>query len=109
MVEWATSAGATRVWQVGALCRAIADAMDARFNPVTVGGEISGFTKAASGHCYFSLKDDTGQIRCAMFRRAAGLLNFSPCDGDRVEVQGRLGVYESRGELQLPRRSGNFV
>ena len=63
MVEWATSAGATRVWQVGALCRAIADAMDARFNPVTVGGEISGFTKAASGHCYFSLKDDTGQIR----------------------------------------------
>ncbi|MBK6322897.1 MAG: exodeoxyribonuclease VII large subunit [Burkholderiales bacterium] len=101
MVEWATSAGATRVWQVGALCRAIADAMDARFNPVTVGGEISGFTKAASGHCYFSLKDDTGQIRCAMFRRAAGLLNFSPCDGDRVEVQGRLGVYESRGELQL--------
>ena len=90
-----------RVWQVGALCRAIADAMDARFNPVTVGGEISSFTRAASGHCYFSLKDETGQIRCAMFRRAAGLLNFSPRDGDRVEVRGRLGVYEARGELQL--------
>lgn len=92
---------ATRVWQVGALCRAIADAMDARFNPVTVGGEISGFTRAASGHCYLSLKDETGQMRCAMFRRAAALLDFSPRDGDRVEVRGRLGVYEPRGELQL--------
>ena len=95
------SASTARVWQVGALCRAIADAMDARFNPVTVAGEISGFTRAASGHCYLSLKDETGQIRCAMFRRAATLLNFSPRDGDRVEVRGRLGVYEARGELQL--------
>lgn len=95
------AASGARVWQVGALCRAIADAMDARFNPVTVGGEISSFTRAASGHCYFSLKDETGQIRCAMFRRAATLLNFNPRDGDRVEVRGRLGVYEPRGELQL--------
>lgn len=90
-----------RIWQVGALCRAIADAMDARFNPVSVAGEISGFTRAASGHCYFSLKDETGQIRCAMFRRAASLLDFTPRDGDRVELRGRLGVYEPRGELQL--------
>lgn len=96
-----TAASGARVWQVGALCRAIADALESRFNPVTVAGELSGFTRAASGHCYFSLKDETGQIRCAMFRRAAGLLNFSPRDGDRVEVRGRLGVYEARGELQL--------
>jgi exodeoxyribonuclease VII large subunit len=102
MFESPQAAVATaRVWQVGALCRAIADALDARFNPVTVGGEVSGFTRAASGHCYFSLKDETGQIRCAMFRRAASLLNFSPRDGDRVELRGRLGVYEPRGELQL--------
>lgn len=92
---------ASRVWQVGALCRAIADTLEARFNPITVAGEISGFTRAASGHCYFSLKDDAGQVRCAMFRRAASLLNFNPRDGDRVEVRGRLGVYEPRGELQL--------
>jgi len=89
------------VWQVGALCRAIADALDARFNPVTVSGEISGFSRAASGHCYFVLKDESGQLRCAMFRRAASLLNFSPRDGERVEIRGRLGVYEPRGELQL--------
>lgn len=91
----------TRVWQVGALCRAIADALDARFNPVSVSGEITGFSRAASGHCYFSIKDDTGQLRCAMFRRAAGFLDFPVRDGDRVEVRGRLGVYEARGELQL--------
>ncbi len=91
----------SRVWPVGALCRAIADALDARFNPVSVGGEITGFTRAASGHCYFSLKDESGQLRCAMFKRAAGMLDFSPRDGERVEVRGRLGVYEPRGELQL--------
>ena len=91
----------SRVWAVGALCKAIADALDARFNPVTVRGEISGFSRAASGHCYFSLKDGQGQIRCAMFRRAAQLIDFSPRDGDLVEVRGRLGVYEARGDLQL--------
>lgn len=83
------------------MCRAIADALAARFNPVAVRGEVSGFSRAASGHCYFSLKDGDGQIRCAMFRRAAGLLDFSPRDGDSVEVLGRLDVYGPRGELQL--------
>jgi len=90
-----------RVWPVGSLLRAIADSLEARFNPVAVKGEISGFSRAASGHCYFSLKDEQGQIRCAMFRRAAGLLDFSPRDGQLVEVRGRLGVYEPRGELQM--------
>ena len=88
-------------WTVSALCRAVADSLDAHFNPVVVRGEVSGFSRAASGHCYFSLKDEGGQIRCAMFRRAAGLLDFSPRDGEQVQVQGRLGVYEARGDLQL--------
>jgi exodeoxyribonuclease VII large subunit len=95
------SAPGPRVWAVGALCHAVADALDARFNPVTVRGEISGFSRASSGHCYFALKDESGQLRCAMFRRAAGLLDFSPRDGDQVEVRGRLAVYEPRGDLQL--------
>ena len=90
-----------RAWTVSALCSAVADTLDAQFNPVTVRGEISGFSRAASGHCYFSLKDDTGQIRCAMFRRAASLMDFAPRDGHLVEVRGRLGVYEARGDLQL--------
>ena len=92
---------APRIWQVGALCRAVADALEARFNPVAVRGEISGFSRASSGHCYFSLKDPQGQVRCAMFRRAAGLMDFQPRDGEMVEVYGRLGVYEPRGDLQL--------
>lgn len=90
-----------RVWAVGALCKAIADALEARFNPVAVQGELTGFSRAASGHCYFSLRDAQGQVRCAMFRRAASLLDFDPRDGELVELRGRLGVYEARGELQL--------
>ena len=91
----------TRAWTVSALCRAVADSLDAQFNPVSLRGEISGFSRAASGHCYFSMKDDTGQIRCAMFRRAASLMDFAPRDGELVDVRGRLGVYEARGDLQL--------
>lgn len=94
-----------RIWEVSSLCRAVADLLDARFNPVAVRGEISGFVRAASGHCYFTLKDPTGpnngQIRCAVFRRAAMLLDFSPREGDVVEVRGRVDVYGARGELQL--------
>ncbi|WP_326537856.1 exodeoxyribonuclease VII large subunit [Pseudorhodoferax sp.] len=89
------------VWQVGALCRAVAGALDQQFNPVAVRGEISGFSRASSGHCYFQIKDGQGQIRCAMFRRAAALVDFSPRDGDLVELRGRLSVYEARGDLQL--------
>jgi exodeoxyribonuclease VII large subunit len=101
MLELPTPVLAPRIWQVGALCRAIADALEARFNPVAVRGEISGFSRASSGHCYFSLKDSQGQIRCAMFRRAAGLMEFVPRDGEIVDVLGRLDVYEPRGDLQL--------
>ena len=49
-----------RVWPVGTLLKAIADSLEARFNPVAVQGEILGFSRAASGHCYFSLKDSDG-------------------------------------------------
>lgn len=89
------------VWQVGSLMRALADAVSARFNPVRVQGELSGFTRAASGHCYFTLKDVDAQVRCAMFRRAASGLSALPRDGDRVEVSGKLDIYGPRGDLQL--------
>jgi exodeoxyribonuclease VII large subunit len=92
---------AGRVWAVGPLMRAVADTLAARFNPVAVRGEISGFSRAASGHCYFALKDETGQVRCALFRRSADLLSFNPRDGQLVEARGKLDVYGARGELQL--------
>lgn len=101
MFDAASARPESRVWQVGALCRAIADALQSRFNPVTVRGELSGFSRAASGHCYFSLKDESGQLRCAMFKRSASGLMFAPRDGELVEVMARLGVYEPRGDLQL--------
>ena len=93
-----------RVWSVGALVLAVADALAARFGSCTVRGELSGFSRAASGHCYFTLKDAQGAqatLRCAMFRRAAGLLDFAPRDGLQVEMRGRVAVYEPRGELQF--------
>lgn len=92
---------AGRVWAVGPLMRAVADTLAARFNPVAVRGEISGFSRAASGHCYFNLKDETGQVRCALFRRSADQLTFAPRDGQLVEARGKLDVYGARGELQL--------
>jgi exodeoxyribonuclease VII large subunit len=88
-------------WTVGALCLAISDALNSRFNPVRVKGEISGFSRAASGHCYFNLKDESGQVRCALFKRAASSVDFLPQEGDLVEVMGKLGVYGARGDLQL--------
>lgn len=97
----ADSPSARRVWAVGPLMRAVADTVSARFNPVAVRGELSGFSRAASGHCYFSLKDDTGQVRCAMFRRSAEQLGFAPRDGQLVEARGKLDVYGPRGDLQL--------
>ncbi len=104
MNEPFASVAAPTVWGVAALLLATRDAISARFAAVAVRGELSGFSRAASGHCYFSLKDADGVaalVRCAMFRRAAMLLDFAPTDGQQVELRGRLGVYEPRGELQL--------
>ena len=97
-----TSAGAPSpsVWAVGQLVTAIARSLAQRFNPVRVRGEVSGFMRASSGHCYFTLKDGAGQVRCAMFKRAASMLVQLPKDGDTVEVMGKLDVYPARGDLQ---------
>jgi exodeoxyribonuclease VII large subunit len=94
----------SRAWSVAALLLALADALAARFGAVTVHGELSGFTRAASGHSYFTLKDADGaaaSVRCAMFRRAASLLDFVPRDGQQVELRGRVAIYEPRGEMQF--------
>jgi exodeoxyribonuclease VII large subunit len=91
-------------WGVAALVREVGDWLAGRFSACTVRGEISGFSRAASGHCYFNLKDAEGGsalLRCAMFRRAASLLAFAPAEGQLIEVRGRLGLYEPRGELQI--------
>lgn len=104
MIESSVSVLGHRVWSVAALVRAVAEALASRFAACTVKGELSGFLRAGSGHCYFNLKDaEAGgaTLRCAMFRRAAGLLDFAPAEGQLVELRGRLAVYEPRGELQF--------
>ena len=104
MIEPASAPLARAPWGVAALLVATSDLLAARFGAVAVRGEISGFSRAGSGHCYFSLKDSDGAaalLRCAMFKRAATLLDFGPADGQQVELRGRFGVYEARGELQL--------
>ena len=75
---------ARSVWSVAGLVHAVADTLASRFAAVTVKGEISGFTRASSGHCYFTLKDSDGgaaSMRCALFRRTASLLDFTPTEG----------------------------
>src|SRR6478736_3211879 len=89
---------------VRALLAKVGDLLAERFVACAVQGEISGYMRAGSGHCYFNLKDADGGaavLRCAMFRRAASLLGFVPAEGQLVELRGRLGVYEPRGELQF--------
>lgn len=91
-------------WEVSALLLALSDQMAARFGAVSVRGELSGITKAASGHWYFSLRDAHGAdalLRCVMFRRATALVDFAASEGQRVEVRGRLSLYEPRGDLQF--------
>ncbi len=103
MIEPFNPASGRLVWTVSALLNAVSDSLGARFNPCVLRGEISGYSAASSGHCYFSVKDAGGSelLKCAMFRRAASLLDFAPADGQKVEVRGRLDVYPARGELQL--------
>jgi len=104
VVDVLTAGSRRSVWSVAALVHEVAELVGAGIGACTVRGELSGFSRAASGHCYFNLKDadgGTALVRCAMFRRAASLLGFAPADGQLVEVRGRLGVYEPRGELQF--------
>ncbi len=66
-----------------------------------VRGEVSNFVSAASGHWYFSLKDDMAQVRCVMFRHKSQYLDFKPANGMQVEVLAMATLYEARGDFQL--------
>ena len=89
------------ILSVGDLNRAIASSLEERFDTVWVSGEISNFKAYDSGHWYFSLKDEEGQIRCVMFRGRNGQVGFMPQSGDLVEVSAQLGMYVPRGDIQL--------
>ena len=79
--------------------------LENNFNNVSVLGEISNLSKPSSGHIYFSLKDESGSIRCAMFRNANSRLKFSPKNGDKCILTGQVSIYAARGDYQLIAKS----
>ncbi len=90
-----------RIYSVGELLAGLRMLLEERVGRVWVVGELSNLHRARSGHLYFTLKDDSGQVRAALFRNAARRLAFEPEDGLEVLVYGDLSVYEPRGDLQL--------
>ncbi len=92
---------ARRTYTVSELSTRIRTLLQSEFDNIWVAGEISGCKMAASGHCYFTLKDREAQIRCVCFRNDLRYMKFKPQDGVAVLVRGHLDVYEARGEYQL--------
>lgn len=89
------------ILSVSSLNRLVRDCLEAALPLCWVGGEISNLTYAASGHVYFSLKDEKAQVRCVMWRNKAQLLGWRLENGNRVEARVLAGFYEPRGEFQL--------
>ena len=91
----------TRVFRVAELNFAIKQLLESNVPLLWVRGEISNLVKAASGHFYFSLKDDQAQVRCVMFRQKNQLLKQPIANGQQVEVLAVATLYEQRGDFQL--------
>ncbi len=89
------------VLSVSALLRSVRDTLERRFPLAWISGEISNFRPAASGHWYFTLKDEAAQVDCVMFRGRAAALDWRPEDGMRVEARALPTLYEPRGRFQL--------
>lgn len=83
------------------LVRQTRDLIEGAFPLIWIEGEISNFSRPASGHLYFSLKDAGAQVRCAMFKPKSTWLRFKPVDGMHVLVRARVSLYEARGEFQI--------
>jgi exodeoxyribonuclease VII large subunit len=90
-----------RIWTVRALVSAVRSHVEREYSDCWVEGEISNLRIPDSGHLYFTLKEESAQIRVVMFRSSARLLRFRPENGLHVTVRGRITVYEERGELQI--------
>ncbi len=94
-----------RVWRVSQVNRAVRRLLEGQLESLWISGEIANWKRAASGHCYFTLKDDTAQIRAVLFRADAARLPIDPQDGMEVRLFGNLTLYEARGEYQFTARS----
>ena len=86
---------------VSELSGALKRTIEAAFGEVRVRGEISGFKRHASGHCYFTLKDEDACIDAVIWRSSAGTLAFRPEDGAEVVATGKLTIYPGRSKYQI--------
>ncbi len=105
-MSWTDSAenlntGSSELISVTTLLQRAKSALERALPLCWVTGEISGFKRAASGHCYFDLKDDAAQIACVLYRNRAALVGFELKDGAQVELRLRPSIYEPRGSLQF--------
>lgn len=86
---------------VSELNRLAREVLEHTFPLFWVSGEVSNFTRAASGHWYFSLKDSTAQVKCVMFKGRNSYVDFVPREGDKIEARCTVTLYEARGDFQL--------
>ncbi len=89
-----------RIYQVSELANEMRNLLEMSYASVWIEGELSTLSKPASGHLYFTIKDDEAQIRCAMFRNQVLRLPFTPVVGEQVKIKGKLSIYTARGDLQ---------
>ena len=90
-----------QILTVSELNRLAREALEKSFPLFWVSGEVSNFTRAASGHWYFSLKDSTAQVKCVMFKGRNTYVDFTPREGDKIEARCTVTLYEARGDFQL--------
>ncbi len=97
----APAAARPEILTVSQLNQAVSRLLERSFPLAWISGEISNFTRAASGHWYFTLKDAGAQVRAVMFRGRAQYVDFAPREGDKIEVRASVSLYAPRGDFQL--------
>lgn len=96
-----TSNDDRHIFSVSQLNKDARELLEGHFPRIWIEGEISNLAQPASGHWYFTLKDNRAQLRCAMFRNRNQKLHYAPANGDQVLVRGHISLYEARGDYQL--------
>ena len=92
---------AEKVFAISEINRIVKNILLSHLEKVWIGGEVSNFVEASSGHWYFSLKDSSAQIRCTMFKGYNTFSSISPKNGDQIEAFGTVSLYEARGDYQI--------
>jgi len=101
LADLPTNLTPNHVLTVSELNRLAREVLEMSFPLFWISGEVSNFTRAASGHWYFSLKDQTAQVKCVMFKGRNSYVDFLPREGDKIEARCTVTLYEARGDFQL--------